>query len=218
MDYMLQYYKLIRKAIDRGWSKKTAIVYVEKHHIVPKRLGGSNELDNLACLTAREHFVAHKLLFKAMPGNFSIANAYHSFCMTPPNSSRKLMFTSHDFKSLREAAINKSKGDNNPMRRPEVAAKFKGDLNPMRRPEVAAKFKGDLNPMKRPEVLAKISGSNSYLYKGAIIAESLDGSVVIELEDLKEAKEYGFNPSNVSQVIKGNRKHNKGFTFTRIME
>lgn len=38
--------------------------YTERHHIIPKSLGGSNEISNLVDLTAREHFIAHLLLSK----------------------------------------------------------------------------------------------------------------------------------------------------------
>ena len=38
--------------------------YVERHHILPKSLGGSNEKDNIIKLTAREHFICHWLLPK----------------------------------------------------------------------------------------------------------------------------------------------------------
>jgi hypothetical protein len=37
-------------------------VYYEKHHIIPKSLGGSNKKQNLVSLTAKEHFIAHLLL------------------------------------------------------------------------------------------------------------------------------------------------------------
>lgn len=40
--------------------------YTEKHHIVPKSLGGTNDKDNLVRLTAREHYIAHLLLVKAV--------------------------------------------------------------------------------------------------------------------------------------------------------
>lgn len=36
----------------------------EKHHIIPKCIGGSDEEKNLVVLTCKEHFVAHKLLVK----------------------------------------------------------------------------------------------------------------------------------------------------------
>jgi len=38
--------------------------YVEKHHIVPKSMAGSNSKDNIVALTAREHFLCHWLLTK----------------------------------------------------------------------------------------------------------------------------------------------------------
>lgn len=33
--------------------------YSEKHHIIPKSLGGNNKKENLVSLTAREHFVTN---------------------------------------------------------------------------------------------------------------------------------------------------------------
>lgn len=42
--------------------------YVEKHHVVPKSLGGSNDKANIVRLTAREHFIAHALLSRITAG------------------------------------------------------------------------------------------------------------------------------------------------------
>ena len=36
--------------------------YKEKHHIIPKSLGGSNDKSNLIYLTAKEHYICHLLL------------------------------------------------------------------------------------------------------------------------------------------------------------
>lgn len=58
LNYQYIYYQLIQRAKTR-----TPIEgYVEKHHIVPKSLGGSDFADNLVKLTAREHYIAHLLL------------------------------------------------------------------------------------------------------------------------------------------------------------
>ena len=43
-------------------------VYVEKHHIIPKSMGGSNKKSNLVALSAREHFICHRLLVKMTIG------------------------------------------------------------------------------------------------------------------------------------------------------
>lgn len=43
--------------------------YVEEHHIVPRSLGGTDENSNIIKLTAREHFVCHRLLPKFLEGS-----------------------------------------------------------------------------------------------------------------------------------------------------
>ena len=50
--------------------------YCERHHIVPKCLGGTDEKDNLIDLFAREHFVAHKLLALENPDNKGLQYAW----------------------------------------------------------------------------------------------------------------------------------------------
>jgi hypothetical protein len=42
--------------------------YFEKHHIVPRSLGGTDIPDNLICLTPEDHFFAHLLLAKIHGG------------------------------------------------------------------------------------------------------------------------------------------------------
>ena len=58
-----KYHKWYDQLIDRARTR-TLTGYVERHHIVPKSLGGTNEKSNLVRLTAREHLVAHMLLVK----------------------------------------------------------------------------------------------------------------------------------------------------------
>ena len=66
--YTRWYYNIIEQSKLRNHStKKSAkesLGYVEKHHIIPKCIGGSDESSNLAYLTAKEHFVCHHLLTK----------------------------------------------------------------------------------------------------------------------------------------------------------
>jgi hypothetical protein len=42
--------------------------YTERHHIIPKSLGGDDSKENLVDLTAREHFICHWLLTKLHTG------------------------------------------------------------------------------------------------------------------------------------------------------
>ena len=59
--YNNKYQKWYDQIIDRT-RNRTIEGYVERHHIVPKSLGGTDEESNLVALTAREHLIAHMLL------------------------------------------------------------------------------------------------------------------------------------------------------------
>ena len=56
--------------------------YHERHHIVPKCLGGSNDKENLIDLYAREHFIAHQLLAKENPQELKLVQAYNIMAFT----------------------------------------------------------------------------------------------------------------------------------------
>lgn len=62
MNYKQHYKKLMERSKSR-----TLDGYVEKHHIVPKCLGGTDDSANIAILTPEEHFLAHQLLVKIYP-------------------------------------------------------------------------------------------------------------------------------------------------------
>jgi hypothetical protein len=42
--------------------------YVERHHIIPKSLGGTDKKSNIVALTAKEHYICHLLLTKMTTG------------------------------------------------------------------------------------------------------------------------------------------------------
>ncbi len=58
--YSKWYFSIIENARARHLDN----VYVEKHHIIPKSMGGDNFTENLVNLTAKEHFICHLLLVK----------------------------------------------------------------------------------------------------------------------------------------------------------
>ena len=59
MNYLIIYENLINNR-----KQNIPESYVEKHHIIPKCLGGTNDKENIVKFTAREHFIAHQLLAK----------------------------------------------------------------------------------------------------------------------------------------------------------
>ncbi len=82
MDYLKHYNNLIERAKGRVLEG-----YKERHHILPKCLGGTNDKSNLVNLTAEEHFVAHKLLCFIYPNNSKLI--YAAMQMTKGNSKQK---------------------------------------------------------------------------------------------------------------------------------
>lgn len=61
MNYRRIYDELITKAKQLNREKGKG-EYFERHHIIPRSLGGLNRKDNLVLLTAKEHYLAHMLL------------------------------------------------------------------------------------------------------------------------------------------------------------
>lgn len=62
--YFRIYYSIVNNAMPLNRPKRGH----ERHHILPKSLGGTNELQNLVNLTPREHYVCHLLLTKFTHG------------------------------------------------------------------------------------------------------------------------------------------------------
>lgn len=78
MNYKKIYDQLVEKCRVRGLDKSALEGYYEKHHIVPRCMGGSDEVENLVLFTAREHYVAHILLWKVYPKD---SNLFHAAWM-----------------------------------------------------------------------------------------------------------------------------------------
>lgn len=82
--YARWYAKLVDFAKNRDLPKGT---YTEKHHIIPKSLGGSDKKENIVKFLAREHYVAHALLWKMQFEGIANMKMVHAFnqmsIMTP---------------------------------------------------------------------------------------------------------------------------------------
>jgi hypothetical protein len=88
--YTKWYFNIISNAQNRVLSADS---YVEKHHIIPKSLGGTNAKENLVPLTAREHFVCHFLLIKMTTGENKkkMLHGAWSFIRASKNQERQII-------------------------------------------------------------------------------------------------------------------------------
>lgn len=99
--YTKYYYNIVSNALARTLS---AEVYTEKHHIIPKSLGGSNDKTNLVILTAREHFICHWLLTKMLT-NISCRKMKYALSImkaSKTNSRYQTKITSRVFENIRK--------------------------------------------------------------------------------------------------------------------
>lgn len=104
--YTKTYFLLIKKATDRNLNDRkiaqNTLGYVERHHILPRSLGGSNKKENLVFLTPKEHFVCHRLLVRMTYGKNRVKMIYAFHKMMSNNYNQKrIIFTARMFEYAR---------------------------------------------------------------------------------------------------------------------
>jgi len=75
----MNYQRIHDAIIDRARNRKLQ-GYREQHHVIPRCLGGTDDKSNLVELTAREHFIVHKLLCELFPNESKLVYAYWAMC------------------------------------------------------------------------------------------------------------------------------------------
>ena len=115
MDYHKVYQQIIDKALSEN-RKRGYGVYYEQHHIIPKCMGGTNDNENLVYLTAREHFIVHKML----------PTMYPKFCKELSFALHRMTFSTTD-KMKRDYRIGGREFDRI---RKEIALAMSGENNP----------------------------------------------------------------------------------------
>jgi hypothetical protein len=105
--YTKWYNSIISNAQTRSLPENT---YTEKHHIIPRSLGGSNEHTNLVKLTAKEHFVCHLLLTKMTTGVAKRQMCYAAWQMTLIKNRNRYTPNSRVYEILKKKLSQSYKG------------------------------------------------------------------------------------------------------------
>ena len=204
VSYLGHYIKLMRKAELRGWTKKSAPCYVERHHIFIKAIFGEN--GRVVYLTAREHFIAHLLLWKACRKRYGVnhrrtakaGKALHSMRMSSKFTKDRYSLNSHEFEMTRVAHIESMLGDNHWSRQegavsPFVAlnkdplrAKRIGEINGKREKE---KAKRGEHQWQDPETIARL------------VQQRKDSGVLVENGKKTKGKLWWNNGSEQTRVF-----------------
>lgn len=85
--------------------------YHERHHIIPRCVGGTNDEDNLIDLFAKEHFIAHKILALENPDNNSLVYAWTMMSWVKCDHHDRYELTPEEYEEAKKrfSAINKGK-------------------------------------------------------------------------------------------------------------
>lgn len=129
----------------------------ERHHILPKCMGGTNDPDNLIDLTLEEHFIAHKLLAEENPSHRAICYAFNR--MSHIRQTEELIQTPQEYRDAKLEAKRKLKkhikihGNAMQGRKMSVDARRKmSEAHKRRSPE---SYRYELSPERRAEAVAK---------------------------------------------------------------
>jgi hypothetical protein len=243
-EYTTQYYEIINIAHLSGdmyssrYLAKKNLGYVERHHIIPKSIGGSDDKSNTVWLTAYEHLKCHLLLTEMCEneGHRRKMLLAATRMMNKQDSRRErekllpLSITEDDIKwlaKIREESAKahseymkvKHNGKNNPFygkKHSDESNKKRGlwtsENNPMYDSEVVKKMSGDNHYSTKEEHKGKHSGKNNgrynpikYTWQNINTGETV---ISTRLEMIQRDKTL---KSNISQVIKGNTSHAKGW-------
>ena len=171
MEYNIIYNDLIARCQHRPKQKNKGF---ELHHITPKSLGGDNTHDNLVNLTAKEHWVAHRLLHKIHTGK---AQDKMATALVMMSGTKTYRVPSRFYEQI--AQMNRQQARNSWQDPTYRARQLALRSDPERKARIVAKYKATM-ARKRAEGIEKKSPAP---YKRRTIAEK-----IAKLEDKYKAK------------------------------
>lgn len=180
---MNKYEKWYNNITERG-KNRTLDEYAERHHIVPRSLGGADDASNLVSLTAREHFICHWLLTKMHTGE-SRGKMINALYMMQGQSTHQKRYeskiTSRIYKNLREEyAAYISKLNKGRIQPPEEKAKQIAAITGRKRAPFSEEWRAKLSAAK--------SGENNNRY-GVVFSEETRKKIGDKLRGKKQSPE-----------------------------
>lgn len=100
MNYEKIYNQIVERARNRVLDS-----YTERHHIIPRCIGGVDAKENLVDLTAREHFICHRLLVNIHPDNNKLKFALWAMCNMKSKRQSRYVPSSRIYESIKLEVI-----------------------------------------------------------------------------------------------------------------
>ena len=100
----MNYEKIYNQIVERA-KNRVLDCYTESHHIIPRCMGGGDEKENLVNLTAREHFICHRLLVQIHPNNNKLKFALWAMCNMKSKRQSRYTPSSRIYESIKIEVI-----------------------------------------------------------------------------------------------------------------
>lgn len=207
-----KYTDYIQRILCDRENKKDEKEYMEKHHITPKCMGGSNSKSNLIWLYAQEHYFTHELLARENPHNKSLAWAWWNMSNgRGKNGQERYKVNANQYSDARKNFVKNVSGENHPFFGKTMSEETKQKM-------IATK---KINPYIMPQAekdrrSKQMQGSNNPFYNkkhsdGTIkkIKEAHNIPVVcintgIQYESAAQVeRELGIDHTSISDVCRG---------------
>ena len=214
--YHKKYYQIIDRACQRTLPDH---VKFEIHHILPRSLGGSDNKDNLAKLTLKEHWICHRLLVKFLDDPISLRKMFNALFMMAVKDYRTI--NGRIYQHIKENIVPWNKG---------LTGLYQAPMQEDTKQKLRSLWKGKPRPQQHIEAMkkgwqrAKEEGYQPWnkgktgIYRSGkpVTLVSPDGEEY-HYDRLKDGcKELGLCYTLMSSVNSGKRTSWKGWTVKPI--
>jgi hypothetical protein len=215
--YSAWYYSIVESAKIRP---RCSEEYYEKHHIIPKSLEGTNESVNLIFVTAKEHYVLHRLLVKFLIGKERSKMVFAYWRLMNGHQKYRKKITSREYQICKT------------MLQKEMSVRHLGSKKTAKAKEkIRIKAIGRKHTENTKKILSKIRTGTSMIYKNPEERNRKISKALTGRSKTKEwinkinknpakiaktaAKHKGMKRSEISRTkmsmaAKGRKPHNKG--------
>lgn len=216
MNYQRVHDDIIQKA--RSQSRIYGCgIYYERHHIIPKCIGGSGKTHqwkthpNIILLTAREHFIVHQLLVKIYPSVGKLKSALWFMC-NQKAVGRDYLVSSRLYEEAKLEHLAQIQGvPKSKEHRLKLSEAKKGVSRGPMNDEWRTNLKRSITGIKKTDThkhnLSKAKSIPRYQY-------NLDGTFIRKWNSAKEAGVgLGVDSSDITRCCKGTRKTVGGYIW-----
>ena len=171
-------------------------VYFESHHIKPKKLGGSNDNNNLVLFNKYEHFLAHWLLTKCIGGSEKYQMMFAFDKMLGKNKNQDRYIPKHKFvKIIKNNRVNLKHSEETKQKMKKAYAKKSPQQKALTSQRFSEINSGSKNPMYNKSVY------DVWLEKHG--EEEANKKYENWINSLKKSSQKGKRRNDISERTKG---------------